>query len=92
MRGAFEGLAARVSSVSEQGSALERSFEHAGRSDDNPIAFSEKTYSFDDVAKTDGVSHVAPSTQAFELHNESKSFSRVESAEFFNYLTAIGGV
>jgi len=94
MRGAFEGLvgvATPLPSVEEQRDALERPFDQAGNPVDKKVGLSEEAYSFHDVAETDGLSAGTASTQTYELHNESKSSFHIDSAEFFNYLTAIGG-
>jgi hypothetical protein len=87
MRQAFDGLRTNtersLSSSTEQRGELERPGVGVDRSGDAPNAFIEETYSYASVSESDGVN-----ATPFAMY---QGISRIESTEFFNYLTAIGG-
>jgi hypothetical protein len=95
MRQAFGGLRANtersLTSSTEQRGELERPDEGVGRIGRAPNSFIEETYSYETAreAPTD------ISASAFEPGTSRAPISRIErtsSVEFFDYLTAIGGL
>jgi hypothetical protein len=95
MRQAFGGLRANtersLTSSTEQRGELERSDDGVSQIGRAPNSFIEETYSYQ-VAQE---SHTDISASAFEPGPSSAPISRIErtsSVEFFDYLTAIGGL
>lgn len=95
MRQAFGGLRLSsersLSSKTDQRGELERSHDGVGRNDRVPNAFVEEKYSYQVVQE----SRTDISSCAFESavsRAPSHGFAHVSSVEFFDYLTAIGGL
>ena len=90
---AFGGLlddarSAHPSSSNRQ-AELERSLNAAPRNDRAPNAFTEETYSFSSVRESED--HVIP-VEKFGTGRAHAVPDAVGSVEFFDYLTAIGGI
>jgi hypothetical protein len=95
MRQAFGGLLANtersMSSRTDQRGELERPSDGESRLNRAPNAFHEEKYSYDAVRE----SRTDISSSAFEPAISSapaNGFAHVSSVEFFDYLTAIGGL
>lgn len=76
-------------SSSQRRTELERSLSVAPRSDRPPNAFNEETYTFSSVRESED--HVHP-VEKFGSGRAHASPDAVGSIEFFDYLTAIGGI
>jgi hypothetical protein len=71
--------------------ATELLTESPRQSDHSPNGFIEEQYSFDAVFETGGVASHSTTPGNQSMQSTSKKISCIESSEFFNYLTAIGG-